>query len=275
MKFRETHPNYETYDDSEFYMFSIPTGLVSALKGFILRYADDSDKLKIVCGDLATRIPCEPTTNWGWDWLVNDFDDLFRRLGQSKFYKFMDFIGDFVHEYVDEEGIEELNDLFEEYEFGYRLADDPRGGLIWNTAVSVSKRIASVEAAKGELKDVCDIAIEHLHQALQHLKKPHDERARKDAIRDCMSAMESMLKSLSATSDIKDATTKLRSENRWGEDTIVKDGLSIWNRLHDLYPDIRHGQSTSSQLSDDEALYWIDRISAFVTYISRRKKQLS
>ncbi|MBA7495918.1 hypothetical protein ES702_06514 [subsurface metagenome] len=274
MKFRETYPDFETYDESEYYMSSVPTGLSSALEGLIIRYADNSVKLKAVCHDLATRIPCEPTTNWGWDWLLTDLSNLLRHLSQGKFYKFMDFIGDFAGKYLDDEGIEDLNDLLKEYEVGYCLIRDTYSDLIWELAVEVGKRTLNIEETKEEVRDICEQAIDHLKQAREHLKKPHEERSRKDAIRDCMSAMESLLKSLTDETDIKDATWKLRGEKRWGPDVIVKDGLSIWNRLHDLYPDIRHGQSTGTTVSDEEALYWVDRITAFVRYVSRRKKLL-
>jgi hypothetical protein len=127
----------------------------------------------------------------------------------------------------------------------------------------------TVEDAVSVLATSFDQAFEHLKQALEHLRSPDSARARKDGLRDCLSAMESLLKTATATKDIKDATTALRVGGRWGEDRIVKDGLTIWNHIHELYPDVRHGQATSSELSERECLYWVDRISAFVRYIAR------
>lgn len=66
--------------------------------------------------------------------------------------------------------------------------------------------------------------------------------------------MESMLKTLSGKSDIKDATTELRSTKSWGPDILVKDGSSLWDRMYDLYPDIRHGNPKKSDITDEEAL---------------------
>jgi hypothetical protein len=81
--------------------------------------------------------------------------------------------------------------------------------------------------------------------------------------------MESLLKAATGANDIKDATAALRSDGRWGEDRIVKDGVAIWNHVHELYPDVRHGQAEGSDLSERECLYWVDRISAFVRYVAR------
>jgi hypothetical protein len=38
----------------------------------------------------------------------------------------------------------------------------------------------------------------------------------------------------------------------------------IWDRIHDQTPDVRHGSNISSDLSEAEALYWIDRINALI-----------
>jgi len=274
MSFRKTFQDYETYDESEYYFSSIPAGLCSALEGFIIKYCDGANQLKSACHMLASHIPCELTNNWGWSFLVEDLSGLLHRIGNGKFYKLMDFLGDFANKYLDDHGIEELNDLLKEYEVGYRLYKDQFQGSIWELATNVSQRTASVEAAKEELRDSFELAFDHLGQAIEHLKKADTDRSRKDAVRDCMSAMESMLKSLSNQADIKDAITKLREEGRWGPQEIVKDGLSIWNRLHDLYPDIRHGQSAATSISEEEALYWTDRITAFMRYMARRKKTL-
>lgn len=114
-----------------------------------------------------------------------------------------------------------------------------------------------------------DQAFEHLNQALEHLRAPQSNRSRKDGLRDCLSAMESLLKAATGTKDIKEATSALRHSGKWGNDRIVKEGLTIWNHIHELYPDVRHGQATSSELGHAECMFWVDRISAFVRYIAR------
>lgn len=62
---------------------------------------------------------------------------------------------------------------------------------------------------------------------------------------------------------------------KYGNDFIVKDGLSIWDLMHKIYPDIRHGNPNSSDLSEDECLYWIDRINTYVIYMCNTHKSLN
>ena len=131
------------------------------------------------------------------------------------------------------------------------------------------------EKAAEEVKDICSQTLEHLEQAKQHLLTTENNRDRKDAVRDCMSAMESMLKKITGEKDIKSSIKRMRNDRCWGPDIIVKDGLSIWNRLHDMYPDVRHGNPQESEISDEEALYWIERISCYIRYISKKYKNLA
>lgn len=87
-----------------------------------------------------------------------------------------------------------------------------------------------------------------------------------------MSAMESLLKQVTGESDIKDATTKLKNDTaKWGIPDISKDGLSIWNRLHDLYPDVRHGNPVVSTIDKEAVYYWIERIMVFIQYITKKR----
>ncbi len=65
------------------------------------------------------------------------------------------------------------------------------------------------------------------------------------------------------------ATAKLSAEKVWGPDIVVKDGLTLWDCMHNLYPDMTHGNSKKSDISDEEALYWADCISCYIRYVSR------
>ncbi len=112
-------------------------------------------------------------------------------------------------------------------------------------------------------------AVEHYQQAKRQLADATDERRRKDAVRDCASAMESIIKILGKDDDIQKANKNLRASGVWGLDDIVKDGEAIFNKLHHLYPDFRHGALQVSSMSINESRYWIDRISTYVSYIVR------
>ena len=89
-----------------------------------------------------------------------------------------------------------------------------------------------------------------------------------------MSAMETLLKKLSSEKDIAAATKTLRSQGVWGIDEIVKDGLSIWSHLHRLHPDVRHGQANATDIDLEEAFFWIDRMTVFISYMVAKKKLL-
>lgn len=118
-------------------------------------------------------------------------------------------------------------------------------------------------------------AVEHYQQAKRQLADAADERRRKDSVRDCASAMESIIKILGKDNDIKNASKNLRASKLWGLDDIVKDGDAIFNNLHRLYPDLRHGAQQTSSMSVNEARYWIDRISTYVSYMVREYEDIS
>ena len=88
-------------------------------------------------------------------------------------------------------------------------------------------------------------------------------------MRDCSSAMESIIKILGNDDEIKNASKILRNSKKWGLDDIVKDGYSIFNNLHRLYPDFRHGTRETSTMSINEAKYWVERISTYILYMVR------
>lgn len=129
MSFRDEFPDYERYeDDDDYYYSKLPPGVGSSLKGLILRIANKNPhQLKDICHDIASRIPCEPTQNWGWDWLVNDLDDLLDQLSRKKLHKIMDFMHDLVKNHRGSFILEDLNDIFQEYDFGYRLRSNEPG----------------------------------------------------------------------------------------------------------------------------------------------------
>jgi hypothetical protein len=278
MSFKDDFPDYTRCDESKYYYSRVPPGLNSALQGLIIRNCKDTEALKVVCADLAARIPAEPASNWGWDWLVNDLRDYVRLISQKKFHKYMDFIMDFAEAHCreDRELVEDLNEAFRENELGYSLVleEEGEGCLYWSLYEKPDVGDDSIEEASIHVRDISEQAHDHLTQARDQLLKTDNPRAWKDALRDCLSAMEALVCQLGNDSDMKQSTHKLRADTRWGPETIIKDGLSIWNRMHDLYPDIRHGNSEKSELSREEAVYWIDRLMAFVSYLAKRRKEV-
>jgi len=271
MKFLSKHPNYKTYNESDFYYSQFPSSFWGGLQGFILAHSTNADELKAVCNRIAEIIPMAPTGNWGWDFLVNDLDDFITKLAKKKFEKVMDFLSEFAKV---KNCSDELNEYFEESEMGYILVDAGYGEYDWDMKDPNSAPIERIEETKNEIKDYFQEALEHLQQASEHFQETHSDRDIKDAVRDCLSALESVLKKITSKNDIKDAIAHLKAEKVWGPDAIIKDGMSIWDRIHAIYPDIRHGQQAKSDISEDEAIFWVNRILIYLNYIVKRKKVL-
>jgi len=275
MGFKQDHPDYQSYENSDYFFNTIPDKFCSALEGYIARYCKTAQQLKNIINDIASRIPMELTQNWGWDFLINDLTYYVQELCKSKFHKLMDFLADFYERFHDEIELDDFNEFLEDLKIGYRLEYDSWSGFSWRLRKDVSSRIEHIEKTTEAVKDICTQTLEHLEQAKEHLLSTENNRDRKDAIRDCMSAMESMLKKITGENDIKSAVKHMRDDKFWGPDIIVKDGLSIWNRLHDMYPDVRHGNPQESEISDEEALYWIERIGCYIRYLSKKYKNIA
>jgi hypothetical protein len=275
MGFKKDHPNYQGYESDEYHVAEFPPGMASALQGFITGQSLDSNKLRAVINGIAGCVPMEPTANWGWNYLIEDLQHYVSSLMSKPMPKVMDFLSnDLCASNRFDLSVEKLNEFLEDLDFGYVLETDRWGqNPYWALRESVTSRTEPIETTAQQVKDICKQTLEHLEQAREHLVNTKSDRDRKDAIRDCLSAMETMLKTLSSESDIKDAVGTLRAQNSWGPDLIVKDGLSLWNRMHDLYPDIRHGNPQKSDLTDQEALYWLERITCYIRYMSRVKNR--
>jgi hypothetical protein len=169
----------------------------------------------------------------------------------------------------------DVNEVFADSNFGYSMREATKPGkLSWTLRSQNPGSDGSLAAATEAVKDISEEAVEHLQQAKSHLLTPDKQRSRKDAVRDAMSAMETLLKKLSSEKDIAAATKTLRSQGAWGIDDLVKDGLSIWNHLHRLHPDVRHGQADATDIDLEEAVFWIDRMTAFICYMVAKKKLL-
>jgi hypothetical protein len=146
--------------------------------------------------------------------------------------------------------------------------------LLWESRTEAAAGVSSLTAAAAAVADISKEALDHLEQAKSHLLNPTNSRSRKDAVRDAMSAMEAMIKTLGADGDFDVASKKLRDEKVWGNDQVVKEGHSVWNLLHKHHPDIRHGQPSGTDINLEEAIFWIDRITTYVRYMASRCRVL-
>lgn len=83
------------------------------------------------------------------------------------------------------------------------------------------------------------------------LKRDSSERGYKEIVRNCVDAMEAVVKKIGQQEDIKNATKMIVAEEL-GPKQIIKRGNNIFNLIHELYPDIRHG---STEYKDNYSIY--------------------
>jgi hypothetical protein len=287
-RFKRDFKNYQDSEDTDCYLRTVPNGMADAVaERLIEACGSDSDEttvsnMKAVADDLLITAGKKETTNWQRASLVTEIKSACHVLCEVTFDKFMDGTLNASERLYKRcastsrsELIGELNEAFTDANFGYYIRESPKDGrLAWALRSDPSVGEGAVAAAIEAVGDISQVAIEHLEQARDHLRSPERKRSRKDAVRDAMSAMEVLLKQLSLEKDIRAATKVLRSRKIWGTDTIVKEGLSLWEILHRSYPDIRHGEAVTTDMDIEEACFWIDRIGAFISYMVARRKLL-
>lgn len=275
-KFKDLFPDYDMYLNDTYLMNTIKPGLLREIAQKLPRVLQErkheepalnlAGTMKIACDKVSLYTNKDKTGNWSFDYIVKDFDSQVRDFENVKFHKFMDAMDDLGRMDIFQKA---LNEIFEDHDFGYRLRGDPEKPWISiNPSIGLSIDIDEVILTTAE---ICEQTAEHIKQAKQQLTRAIELRARKDAVRDCLSAMEALMKQVTNTHDIKHADKIIRDdEENWGQVSIAKDGILLWKMFHKDYKDIRHGDFDVSKLSHDEAVYFIDRILAYVKYISSR-----
>jgi hypothetical protein len=265
LKFNEQHPDYELYKSDEYYLNEIPRELIEPLKGFLIGQSETASDLKRFCAIIAKHVPCSPSANWGWDWILGDLDDFIWNLyNKKRFHKFMDCLAELADELG---GLDDLNEILEDANLGYFLERIPYEGLIWQLKNSIEHYAITVDESLDALPSIFESSREHLEQAkIQLARSDKSSRARKDALRDCISALEALLRQVSGENDLRSSVQKLVVDE-WGPKAVLRDATSIWTHIHEQKPDVRHGNPELIDLPIDETIYWIDRINSLVKYI--------
>ncbi len=285
-RFELQHKNHEKYSDADCYRKTVPHGMTEAvadvLAASVGAHGEEATLLRAVADDLLAMAGKGPTQNWEVGPLRAEVRAACGLLSDAAFPKFMDGVLNATKricqassDAAGEELVQELNEVFAARNFGYTLSGVlASSALRWEARSEADAGIASIDNAMQALGGSSPLLLEHLTQARAHLLNSAEPRSRKDAVRDVMSALEGLVKTLARQCDLKVATKKLRQEGVWGPDLIVKDGLTIWDHLHREYPDVRHGQSTSTEIALEEALYWIDRMTTYAKYMIAKNRTL-
>lgn len=274
-KFKESFPDYEMYSNDTYLMNIVSRALLRNISQMLPRILQErkrnsmptlilADTLKGLCNKISFHTNNEKTRNWGFEYIATDIDEQMCDFEKLKFYKFMDCMQDLA---VTEDILYALNEIFEEHDFGYRLTDSH--DRFWININPLTNLTSDIDNLIVTTSEICKQTSEHIKQAKHQLTRATELRARKDAIRDCLSAMESLMKRITNSHDIKYADTLIRNNpEKWGQVSIAKDGISLWNMFHKDYKDIRHGDFDISNISYEETIYFIDRILVYVKYIS-------
>lgn len=266
MSFIKEHPNYSSYYSSDFYVNKFPSDMKEALEGFMLKIADnDCRKLKGLIHIIATIVNTGITQNYSWDYLLKDLGNSLNVLLSSKFENFFDFIEMLYNE--TELSKDDINTFLENNRIGYELLCTVEG--VWklkedcgNKVIQRAEKIIQYISSK----QLCMQTIEHLKQIINNLNIGTG-RAMKDSLRDALSALESIMRDLTKTKDIREATKKLKSL-KIAPDFLISDGLSIWDKLQQKYPDIRHGNPKITSVDKATVNYYLNKILIYIEYLS-------
>ena len=287
MPFKNDIPNYRAIPDGKLYMHTVPNDVWTPMESLIRKASNNADKLKAVINNIAEISGGQITTNWGWDYLENDISgcvmDIRKKVNGGRvlhFEAFMDCLA-ILHD-VGSLACDAINEFLEDHGIGYRCSLIPGGKLRWSI-VDGTGVIEDIIATQAKIKPLSQQAYDRFESALRQFEDINrDDRARKDAVRSCVDAMEALIKELGGDDEIGEATKHLKDEvdsqgnHAWGPVELVKEGNNVFNLLHRLYPDIRHGTQdyNTADMTMEEAEFFVGRITVFMKFIAARAKKL-
>ncbi|HFU7058086.1 TPA: hypothetical protein ACGN81_005179 [Bacillus cereus] len=270
MAFIEDHPHYSTYRHEKWYCDEIPRGISKDIHNLIYSYLlKDPDEAMHVAVEILHKIQIIAKLSIKQ---YLSFEDINYEIKQTLTILEEKEVPDYasaLEVILSTFGFaDELNQIFEDNNFGYTVSAG-RYGINWMLREDTTIIVEQIEEVIEDIPNQYQNTIGHLHQAIGQLNSLENERARKDALRDCISAVEGYIKSITGTDNFPAADTAL-SEKIDGEPFILRDGLKIWKQIHRVYPDVRHGNNeTVSNLSEDELSYYIDRLMIYIKFINK------
>lgn len=274
MTFKKDIPNYKQFINLENEMSEIPKDAFAQLEALFMKASGgESGPMQHIINALSPVLMTKTTTNWGASYLITDFKNLTNELKlkveNGKYHLFMDCLQTMVQNSDRLLTEDDVNEFLDDHGIGYVLNSGPGFRLEWECASNSMTAVKPVEELLPVVKKVSVRAFEHLQSTIDNLSRDNTNQQLKYAVRDCATAMEGVIKTLGGENDIKKATKIMRDSQQWGLSDIVKDGEAIFNKLHHLYPDFRHGtqDDKSTTITYNEAKYWISRMCTFLDYI--------
>lgn len=284
MAFELDIPNYKNLSSNKFLTNSIPNEIWSKIEAYATKSSREKNLATLV-NRLNDIVLIPHTQNWGHNYLIGDLKDTMfeikKQTEEGNFRVFMDCLSEIVD--FGEFDINEINNFLEKYNIGYIINIKPFfDGYYWKVRdESVKELTENINNTKEAVKTISQQAYENLTEA-KKLTTSSNEREIKNALWNCVCAMESVVKHCAKINSYSDDVAKnidqaikhLSNNNLWGNKKIIKDGLAIFNDMHNLYPDLRHGSiEKPSSLSLSEAIYWIERLTAYINYMIKTAKK--
>jgi len=243
-KFVDIFTNYESYSNKGYLMNRLSARMlgqvsnlfIKGLKNKVQNYNGtgtlDLDKsFQVMCNIVCEYTEMKKSTNWEWYFITEDYQKAFQRFLLKPFYSFMDAASHITLELLDGEIVKELNSIFLENSFGYRIQNDAyRPWISINSDVNLQKEKNNI---------------------VEEIEK----------IKENLAGMEELIIKVTNTDDFNDAVEKMQ-ENRdiWGPELITEEGIRLRNLLDTVCP---------AKMTIEQAEYFVERILVYVKYISK------
>lgn len=274
MKFLEQHPNYMAYIHEEYNVSSLPFTLsrsnLNALVHSCLYSCSDEDDIVQnayrLQNALAAELQASPCDFFTYDYMKEEITRILNNSRSQGLAPFMDGLRVIIEVTQD---IEKINEFLQDHSIGY-VAEWGANTVYWEISTGTENQVASLVEAVETIPDDFQNTNAHIRQAITQLHDGQDERSRKDALRDALSAVEAYVKYVSGKNNIYSSCRELTNMIQAPDASFISEGADLWNEIHETYPDIRHGNEARTVLELPEALYYIERLMCYLKYIHRK-----
>lgn len=274
MKFKEQHLNFMTYTHDKYYTNSLPYSFIGNLKGYLHSELmnNDPDEINFIALELQHQLTSiagvEPGYSGPYEYILEDITSTLRKLERKGFDYFMDGLASILVHFGNEET---FNNFLEENNIGF-IAFLLQGKVHWDIREDVDIPVKMIEEIIPLIPNVYKDTIASLEHAIKLFNDAKNEKARKNALRECISAVEGFMKSITGTTNIKFADSEI-SKKTYAHTIITRDAIKIWNHIHTDLLDVRHGNNEFiSNLGIEEVTYYIERLMAYIKYINSKTR---
>jgi len=222
-EFKDLFTDYETYSNKDFLMNRVSASLlnqvanvfVKGVRNKVQNYAgegipDLEKSLQELCNIVCMYTGLKETTSWGEYFIIEDYQAAFQRFASRPFPKFMDALSKITLEFLEGKVIPDLNEALADNNFGYRIQND--FSLPW---ISINPRIRPTPGIDkaAEIAAAAAEAVKFMREKKEQLANPHLTVKGREAVQECLSAMEAfILKTLKAEDPQDQNDTDLTSE---------------------------------------------------------------